>query len=252
LERGVTPLLDLASDSRVRTRFADGADTLDDAIAAAERAGLATIAIADHVDATTDWVGTYARSVDRARTRTRLRIDCGVAAEVLDAAGTLDLPVALPGVEQVAVVVRLFPVPGGVVAPAELRGLVDTGRLARHDAAAMLVDAYVGGLRAASERAQAVLARPFGVLAEAGLRDADIDDALLRRLADGCREAGAVVEVNERLVCPSPRVARWLAASGVRLVAASDSYLARDVGRWEYVRFVASVLPAAAVDAVAG
>jgi histidinol phosphatase-like PHP family hydrolase len=245
-------LLDLAADARVRTCFADGTGTLDDAIAAAERAGLVRIAVTDQVDAQADWVGTYSRSVDRARTRTRLRIDCGVAVEIMDGSGALDLPAALPGIEQMTVTTGRFPLPGGRLPPAQVRSLVDTGRLPRREAATALVDAYLAALDAAAEHAQPVLARPFGILGAAGLSDTDIDDALLARFADGCRAVGALVEVNERLVCPSPRVARALAGAGVRLVAASDASRPRDVGRWEYVRFVANVLPADRGVAVAG
>jgi putative hydrolase len=172
-----------------------------------------------------------------------------VAAEILDASGRLDLPSALPGVEHVAVAVRGFPLPGGQLPAAQVRSLVDTGRLARRDAAAALVDAYLAALDAAGEHAQPVLARPFAILGAAGLTYTDIDDALLARFADGCRATGALVEVNERLTCPSPRVARALATAGIRLVAASDAARARDIGRWEYVRFVANVLPADRVAA---
>lgn len=245
-------LLDLASDTRIRTRFADGADTIDDAIAAAERAGLNHIAITDQVDARTDWIATYARSIDRARSRTQVRIDCGVATDILSADGALDLPDELPGVEHIAVLSRLFPMPGHAVAASAVRRLIDSGQLVRRDAMVHLIGAYVRALATAGERAQPVLARPFSLLGEAGISDADLDNDLLDEFANACRTAGAVVEVNERLVCPSPRVARRLASAGVRLVAASDSHNARDVGRWQYLRFVENVLPSMVPDAVAG
>jgi putative hydrolase len=200
------------------------------------------------VDSATDWIDAYSRSINRARLRTGVRVYCGVAAEIRGIDGSLDLPAALPGVEQLSVMTRRFILPSGLASTGQVRHLIDAGRLSRHDVLEQLVTGYVNALRHAGERAQAVLARPFSLLPEAGLSEADLGDDLLGALADGCRAAGAMVEVNERLACPSPRVTRWLVGAGVRLVAATDAYRARDIGRWDYARSVASVLPADPAD----
>ena len=52
---------------------------------------------------------------------------------------------------------------------------------------------------------------------------------------DACRATGTVVELSERHRMPTRRVAHAMAEAGVRLVAASDAYSARDVGRWNFV-----------------
>jgi putative hydrolase len=242
------PLLDLTADHRARTRFSDGADTVYDALLAAEQAGLASLVIADRVDAGTDWLPAYSKSVDRARERTGIRLYCGVAADITGIDGTLDAPVKLPGIEQLTVISRQFLLPGGAVTPAQVRALLEAGRLQRRTVLECLVVSYVNALRQAGERAQAVLARPFSLLPEAGLREADLDGELVRALADGCRAAGAMVEVNERLSCPSPQVAAALVAAGVRLAAGSDAYRARDIGRWTYARDIQDSLPAGALE----
>ena len=63
----------------------------------------------------------------------------------------------------------------------------------------------------------------------------DVPDIVLRQLADAASAAGALVEVNERRGCPSPRTLRAFTSAGVRLVAASGSQDADGIGRYDSV-----------------
>ncbi|MDT5037402.1 MAG: putative hydrolase, partial [Micromonosporaceae bacterium] len=83
-------------------------------------------------------------------------------------------------------------------------------------------------------------------LGRAGLAEADIDEAAVRHLAELCRSTGTAVEISERHLAPSPRLATVFAAGGARLVAASDARQASEVGRWRYVDLVAGGLAAVA------
>jgi putative hydrolase len=233
------PLLDLRADHHARTLFCGGADTLVEVVRSAERAGLTTVGITDWLPADADWLPAYASAIDRARGRTHLRLLAGAAAEILDRDGTLDLPHQLVGVDHIAVVSRRLPLDSGPAATAEVQRLLHSGALAPRDAVEILVTGYLNALDAAAQRAQAVLARPFSILPEIGLTEDEVDDAALAAVVDACRATGAAVEVNEAWQCPSPRVACALAEAGVRLVAASDAYDARDVGKWSHVLTVA-------------
>src|SRR5439155_13308869 len=95
-----------------------------------------------------------------------------------------------------------------------------------------LAEATIGALDLVS---RPVLAHLFGVLPELGLAETDVPDIVLRQLADAASAAGALVEVNERRGCPSPRMLRAFTSAGVRLVAASGSQDADGIGRYDSV-----------------
>jgi putative hydrolase len=124
----------------------------------------------------------------------------------------------------------------------EVRRMLEQGALRPADVVETLVTAYLNALDRVVDRAQAVLAHPFGLLAEIGLTEDDVAEDVLRTLTEGCRAVGAMVQVSERWRCPSVRVTQQFVAAGVRLVAASDAYRARDLGRWEHVSRVAALL----------
>ena len=65
------------------------------------------------------------------------------------------------------------------------------------------------------------------------------------RSSTACRATGTAVEFSERHRLPTRRLARAVAAAGVRTLAASDAYTARDVGRWQYLEELADDLAAA-------
>ena len=77
-----------------------------------------------------------------------------------------------------------------------------------------------------------------------GLDEADVPGPALDHLAQGCYRAGALVEVNEKWACPSPRTIRALAAAGVPLVASTDSHDCATVGRYARVREILAAVPA--------
>jgi len=66
-----------------------------------------------------------------------------------------------------------------------------------------------------------MLAHLFSVLPKMGLDEAMVPEALLAELATRIARAGAMVEINERWACPSPRTVDVLARAGVTVVAGS-------------------------------
>ena len=69
-------------------------------------------------------------------------------------------------------------------------------------------------------------------------------ERLVRRLGEAARAAGAAIEVNEKWACPTVRVARLLAATGVTLTFSTDAHHQQSVGRYHYVSGVAAGLAA--------
>jgi putative hydrolase len=66
-----------------------------------------------------------------------------------------------------------------------------------------------------------------------------VPEPVLAELARRVALAGAMVEINEKWACPSPRTVAALARAGVTMVAGSDSHHCRDVGVYRSVRLTA-------------
>jgi putative hydrolase len=106
----------------------------------------------------------------------------------------------------------------------------------RQCSAADVIDGLIAAtLGALGRAARPQLAHQFSLLPKMGLDEAEVPGAALAHLAQGCSQAGALVEVNEKWACPSPRTIRALAAAGVRLVASTDSHDCATVGRYQRV-----------------
>jgi putative hydrolase len=88
------------------------------------------------------------------------------------------------------------------------------------------------------------LARPLEFLALAGIPESELSESVISTIVGACRHTGTAVEVSERHRMPTRRLARELAEGGVELLAASDAYTARDVGRWQYLSEIAGELVA--------
>jgi putative hydrolase len=89
-----------------------------------------------------------------------------------------------------------------------------------------------------------LLAHLFSLLPKIGLDEAQVPDTLLADLAKRAAHAGALVEVNEKWSCPSPRVVAAMAEAGATLVAGSDSHHCRDIGLYRSVRQTADAVRA--------
>jgi putative hydrolase len=230
-------LLDLAVDVHCHTTASDDAhDTLAAVIAAAQARGLTALSITDHVRASTTWLPEYVEQVHRARRGLGLRVTCGVEAKILDAAGRVDLPPHLAGIEQVTISDHQYPGPDGPVRPEDVRRELAEGAMSHEEALEQLIDATA---RAVSRHQRPVVGHLFSILPKIGVDEALVSDASLKVLADACLGVEAAVEVNEKWATPSADTVARLAALGVRLAAGSDAHRAEDVGRYRYVSDVA-------------
>jgi putative hydrolase len=235
-------MIDLRRDAHVHTAFAAGHDSISVLVAAAETAGLTEVTFADRVGPDTSWLPSYLATIQRAQQRTDLALRRGVEVEAIGVDGWLAFPADLSGLEVISVGLFRLPMPSGLLGPETVRANLANGTLD----AAEVVDRLVSVICLAMDRvgryAPTTLARPLEFLAQAGMPDSAVSDAAIDEIVSACRATGTAVEVSERHRMPTRRFVRALAEAGVRMVAASDAYAARDVGRWQYVAEVSEDL----------
>jgi histidinol phosphatase-like PHP family hydrolase len=235
-------MLDLTVDSHVHTAFSAGRDSVSLLVAAAEQLGLTELVFCDEAGPETGWMPSYLASIQRAQQRTDLVLRAGIEVEAIGTDGWLAFPADLGGLDVVSVAVGALPMPSGLAGPQTVRGLVDAGVLTPANVVEMLVTVTGRAIERVNRYAPTSLARPLAFLTRAGFTDDDIDEGAVGELAAMCRLTNTHVEVSERHLAPSARVAGLFVANGARLVAASDARQAADVGRWRYVEQVSGDL----------
>lgn len=231
-------------DGHVHSTFSDDAvSTLDENLAAAVAVGLTEVTFVDHVRASTAWVPEMVAAVRALDVPAGLEVRCGVETKLLDVSGRLDLPadavVGRGALDVVLVGDHQFPGTDGPWSPTQTRTRIAEG-LSPADAVDLLVEASIAAMTA---QPGIQLAHWFSILPKVGLDESDLSDEHLRAWAGAARETGSTIEVNEKWACPGPRAVRAALDAGARLVVATDSHDARDVGR--YLR-VPAILSAAA------
>lgn len=235
----------LTGDHHVHSTFSDDAhSTPAGNLTAAAAHGLTTLRMVEHVRAATTWLPGFVRAVRELDPPEGLRVSTGVETKILDERGTLDLPAGDLGVDAVLVADHQFPGPDGPWTPHRTaRHLAEGGD--PHRLVDRLLDALDRAVANAAQRAAHVqVAHCFSILPKVGLSEADLDDAQLDRWASSLARSGALLEVNEKWRCPAPRALRIARAAGVDLVAATDSHIATDVGRYAWVRRTLAEVPA--------
>jgi putative hydrolase len=242
----------LDEDFHVHSAFSDDAtSTVADNVRAAAARGLRTVCLADHVRRDTTWVPEMAAAVQACRgptgVRDGVRVLAGVEAKILDTRGHLDLPAELDaGVDLVLVADHRVPTAAGPEHPATILRSLKNGTTT---AAQVIEDLCRSTANAISPQRcprRPLLAHLFSVLPKVGLSEDAVPGPVLADLAWRIARSGALVEVNEKWSCPSPRTVAALAAVGVPLVAGSDSHHCRDIGRWDSVEVTAGMVTAGA------
>jgi len=224
----------LDEDYHVHSTFSgDAVSTLAQNVAAARERGLRTVCLAEHVRRETAAVPGFLAAVRALPPVPGLRVLAGVEAKILDTRGRLDLPDLPPGVDLVLIADHQFPGRDGPLPPSQVGAALAGGVMTAATAVEALVEATVAALRQAGP---ALIAHLFSVLPKVGLAESAVPAHLLGLLASAARQAGALVEVNERWGCPSARTLASFAAAGVPLVASTDSHDCTDVGSYPRVR----------------
>lgn len=234
----ITSHPELNGDWHVHSQFSDDAtSTMAENIRAAADRGIRHLRLIDHVRVSTTWVPEFLAAIAEQR-RTlpdSLTLHTGVEAKILDASGALDIPADLVlgtgGVDGIVIADHQFPGPDGPWTPDRTRAELAAG-LSTTDALATLVQATIGAMRLAPA---GQLAHPFSILPKIGLSEDELHDDLLAEWADAAAATGTSIEVNEKWACPGVRVIRAARAAGATVVAATDSHVAADVGRYDRV-----------------
>jgi putative hydrolase len=246
----MTARVKLDEDFHVHSTFSDGASTLAQNVAAARERGLRTLCLVDHVRQDTAWVPEFTAAVHPYRGRPGLRVLAGVEAKILDTAGHLDLPPGLnDGVDLVLVADHRFPAGTGPLHPDDVIKSMNNGTTTAAQAIEDLCRATANAISPARCPRRPLLAHLFSVLPKIGLSESIVPGPILAELAWRIARSGALVEVNEKWSCPSPRTVAALAAAGVPLVAGSDSHHCRDIGRYDSVAATVTAVSAKTEDA---
>jgi len=225
----------LREDNHVHSTFSDGASTLEENLARAERLGLTRLGCVDHVRVDTTYVPAYVAAVRALRPSTRMALTVGIEAKILDTRGTLDLPPdGLDGVDFVYVADHQFPWTDGPRSPRVVKEWLESGELGVDACLETLVEATVAAMHGHGEH-PLVLAHLFSILPKLGLSEEQVPDPLLDRLAEAAAATGTVVEVSERWRCPSVRALRAARRAGAEIVCSTDSHAADSIGRYGYV-----------------
>lgn len=235
-------MIDLRSDGHVHTAFSSGQDSVSVLVAAAERAGLAELTLADLVGPDTGWLPSYLASIHRAQQRTDVALRRGVEVEAIGVDGWLAFPSDLSGLEVISVGISRLPLPAGLLGPEATRAAIESGTLTAMDVIEQLVQVSALAIERVARYAPTQLARPLHFLAQSGIDEAAVPDSAIAALAAACRVNGTVVEISERRRLPSARLARAFGDAGVRLTPASDARRASEVGVWHYAANLASEL----------
>jgi putative hydrolase len=229
----VPAAIDFGQDWHVHSRFSDGAGSLEENVAAAERLGLSLLGCVDHVRADSTYVPSLVAAVQELRRSTRVELCAAVEAKMLDDSGALDLPPdgILQGIDFVVIADHQVPSPDGPRDPAAVRDAITGGNLDQAMVFNWIVDATS---RALERRPGALIAHLFSVLPKAGVSDAAIDARGLATLIGSAKSSGAMLEVSERWQTPSRSVAAAFAQAGVPVVASTDAHRPQDIGRYLY------------------
>jgi putative hydrolase len=239
------PVRGPGSDLHVHSTFSDDAESAQaENLAAAAARGLHTIGMVDHVRRSTAWVPDMVAGARALDGHAGVRVLVGVEAKVLDTAGAMDMPDDLADLDYVLVADHQMPRPDGPMTPSAVAAALADGLLGPGEVIDGLVEATVAAF-GCWERV--VVAHPFSILPKCGLGEDRVPDALVRRLGQEARAAGAAIEVNEKWTCPASRVARLLAATGCDLTFGTDAHHEDRVGRYSHVLDVAGGLAAAAI-----
>jgi putative hydrolase len=232
----------LRQDTHVHSTFSDGAGTLAENIAEAERIGLLALTCVDHVRRDTDWVPDYVAAVRAARAHTKVVLRCAVEAKLLDITGALDAPADLDGVDDIYVADHQVPLADGPHNPRQIKALIEAGEL---DAQAMIEAIVTSTAAALGSRPQPmVIAHLFSILPKIGVAEDAVPEALLELLALAAARTGSSVEISERWSCPGARTLRPFMRQGVPIILSTDSHRCDTIGRYDYcARVLAELRP---------
>ena len=237
--------INLREDLHIHSTFSDGADSIEDNIRMAISRGLTHICCVDHVRQDTNWVPNYVDQIHQFRRKygDQIKISIGIEAKFINAAGELDLPDSLEGVEYIFAADHQFPYGIDIYTPRQIKELLDEGLEQQEVLFRHLIRATIGAMWKYSEQATVVIAHLFSILPKVGLMEQDIHIELKAALARAAIETGSLIEISERWQCPQLESAHFLWEMGVEMPVSTDSHKKETIGEYQFVRTIATQLP---------
>jgi putative hydrolase len=231
--------IQLDQDWHVSTTFSDGVATVEENVCAAEERRLKAICLVDRVSGMSGWVRRFADTCGRADRRNAVEVHSGVAVEVLNTSGMLDLPANVELVDHLFVTVLRLPTPEGPMRLDEARARIEAGELLPATVVEWLVRA---SSNAAKREGSVVIAHPFSILPDLGLAERNIHRPFARCLADSLAQSGASITLSERWRSPSAWVAACFVAAGVPVRPSTGSQSPSTLGDYVWCRQIVDEL----------
>jgi putative hydrolase len=232
-------MFELRQDMHVHSTFSDGANSLEENVAEAERLSLLELGCVDHVRVDTAWLHAYVAAVVALREHTRVRLQCGIEAKLLDTAGALDLPERCPGVDAIYAADHQVPLADGPHHPREIRAALADGSVSEEE----IIGAVVASTAAAVQSHEGVvIAHFFSILPKVGIDESRVALEPLEELARATAASGARIEISERWRCPSARTLRPFVEHGVPILISTDSHRRETIGRYQHCTGVLATL----------
>lgn len=225
-------MIQTRQDMHVHSTFSDGANTIEENVAEAERLGLLELTCVDHVRADTAWVADYAAAVRQVNASTPVTLRCAVEAKLMDTTGNLDLPADLTGVDAIYAADHQVPLTDGPHTPGEVKTLILEGAISPAQVIGALATATANALR--RYESPVVIAHLFSILPKLGLNENDVPAELLEQMATIAAQTDAQIEISERWSCPSARTLRPFLDRSVPILLSTDSHRCETIGRYTY------------------
>lgn len=209
----------MRADFHIHSRFSDGDSAPEEIVGTALALGLDAVAVVDHVNRASDWVGRFAEEMDRLREAYagRIVVLCGLEAKCMNFRGDLDISAeAAESVDFVVGAIHRVPDADGFMKSEELpRDAEAALRNWRRSASAMLRNPVVD-----------VWAHPGRLLLMHGIEIApETWHELSSTAASNRKFAELTVSAPERFRIPSDMFRR----NGVQVIPASDCHRLGDL-----------------------
>lgn len=199
-------------DWHMHANYTDGKVTVEECIFEAERKGLVSIALTEHVRADSDWLERYACEVRAAASKGKIKVWCGAEARILNEEGDIHLgKEAASSLDLIVASIHRLP---------ESTTGVEAGQV------------YCQALANACENPLVdILGHPMHLPKElAGWSMSESDQ---RTVAKSAARNGVAIEVNRKYDVPSPAFLRICLEEGCLFSMGSDAHRKEDVGEIE-------------------
>jgi putative hydrolase len=226
---------DMKIDLHLHANFADGRNSVEEMIQAANEKGLKKVAIAEHVRRDSGWIDRYIKEVLDGRKYSTSKVLLGFETKLLDFDGTLDIPREAEENAEL-IICSLHRIPG----LHEMEGDITISELDPEKAR----NFYIRSIKAICQNGSVdIIGHPFDLLNRYKVQLPD--ETEMHDLARYIASSGKGVEINTHYNVPPVEFIRICKSYGVKFSIGSDAH---DVSRVGDVYWAIEALKSAHAD----